>query len=337
MTAAGFALPFGLWFFAWLALGRFPVPDWPARRWPFFVAMEAPLAAGFAIFLWTNEAITGSPWKSPYEVYNEVYTPRHIYGFDNRARGEARLGPRVMASYDEWAVNLTPRLAIENVARRFVATWNWTLGIAPLAMGAAVFLFGVPTTDRRWWLIPTAIVSLHAVHVPYWFVGIMEWHYVFESGPLWLLMLAGATGALVAFCRDTARRWLPACWLLLVALTILPTFVSFDPVWPRSRLETAVEEVGFARARYAAFQKLVAEVVQRRPALVLVVPDSADVSMDFVNNDPPLDTEVLYGRLRPSTSVDDVMRNFPDRALYVFEPHFNVDDWRLVPLHKIAE
>jgi hypothetical protein len=124
-------------------------------------------------------------------------------------------------------------------------------------------------------------------------------------------------------------------WLLVAASALIPTCVPFEPVWPQSRLEAAVSEVGFARGRYALFQRLVDEAVSQRPALVLVVPDEADRSMDFVLNDPQLDADVLFGRFRRGqTNLVEVHRNFPDLALYLFEPHFNIDEWRLTPVPR---
>lgn len=333
MTAAGFAFPFGLWLLAWLLRERFPTPESPARRRHFVLAMAVPLAAGFVVLLVMNRAVTGSLWTSPYQLYTDTYTPRHVYGFNNRVRGEQHLGPRVMENYDQWAENLTPSLAVENVKKRAIATWQWTLGVIPLVCGAIVFVCAVPAGDRRWWLLPASILSLHAVHVPYWFVGIMNWHYVFETGPLWLLMFAGATQALVQYCRQSGRPLMTWWWSGFVAATLLPTFTSFAPVWERSRVEEAVAEVGFPRSRYQAFQNLVARTVGGKRALVLVVPDPADRSIDFVVNAPTLDVDVLIARERPGTTdIDAVRRDFPDRALYRFEARFNVNEWRVVPM-----
>src|SRR5690606_28082816 len=122
-------------------------------------------------------------WTTPYQLYTDIYTPRHVYGFDNVVRGEQRLGPKVIESYDKWTKNLTPALAVVNVRNRLLASWRWTLGVVPLAATAAVVLLLSlrGRLDRRWLLIAAAIISLHAVHVPYWYDGIMHYHYVFES------------------------------------------------------------------------------------------------------------------------------------------------------------
>ena len=48
---------------------------------------------------------------------HRIYTPRHIYGFNNVEMGRIRHGgPKVIENYDHWAENLTPGLAVKNVA-----------------------------------------------------------------------------------------------------------------------------------------------------------------------------------------------------------------------------
>src|SRR3972149_7963546 len=122
------------------------------------------------------------------------------------------LGPKVIDNYDRWAKNLTPRLAVRNTRDRLLAAWHWTFSIPMLAMAGIVFFGFLPGRDRRWWLVPAATISLFAMHVPYWFVGVMNWDYVFESGPLWLLMFAGATQWLFEAWGSAGGRALPVWW-----------------------------------------------------------------------------------------------------------------------------
>jgi len=329
MTAAGFGAPFGLVFFVWLC--RHNVSNGPPfRRYALLAAMVLPLALGGGVMLATNHAITGAAFTTPYQVYTDTYTPRHVYGFNNRERGEQRLGPRVIENYDRWAENLTPALAVENIKRRFTASLQWTLGLVPLAMGAVVFLVVVPRQDRRWWLIPAAIVSLHAVHVPYWFVGIMEWHYVFETAPLWILMFAGATGALLTSWRTTRQVLMRHWWYALVATSLFTAYVGFEPFWTHGRAIDEIHEIAFSRTRYQLLRSLVERDVHERPAILLIEHDPADRSIDFVVNTPDLKADVLYGRMRSGeTQLSQVQRAFPDRTCYVFRPSFQVQNWTL--------
>ncbi|MFG0335977.1 MAG: ArnT family glycosyltransferase, partial [Maioricimonas sp. JB049] len=119
MTAAGFGLPFGLWFaWWWLRGGQGEQARPRAERSLLALSLAVPLVAGFTALFAYSKAITGSALVTPYQLYTDVYTPRHVYGFNNVVRGEQKLGPKVLENYDRWAENLTPRLAAENVAVR---------------------------------------------------------------------------------------------------------------------------------------------------------------------------------------------------------------------------
>lgn len=219
MTAAGFAFPFGLWMAWWLV--RPARPSW-RERGAAVAAMGLPLAAGFVVLLVQNQAITGDWRTSPYQQYTDIYTPRHVYGFNNVVRGEKRLGPKVLDNYDRWAENLTPELAARNAFHRIVASGQWTLGLVPLVISLVAFCGLTRHEDPRWKWVAASVVSLHVAHIPYWFVGIMEWHYVFETAPLLLLITAGATGSLLKAWRDE-RRGAMAIWWAITLLTALAT------------------------------------------------------------------------------------------------------------------
>jgi Dolichyl-phosphate-mannose-protein mannosyltransferase len=354
MTAAGFGLPFGLWF-AWHVVGQAaglpkpnvgqaaslpkPTPNKAgtssalanvggpdsqprqASSLPYAVAaLAAPLLLGLAGLFFYNRAITGNGFVSPYQLYTDVYTPRHVYGFNNVKRGEQHAGPKVLDHYDRWANNLTPRLALANVKLRTAATARWTLGAVPLAMAAVVLvLAALWCVDRRWRLVAAAVLTLHAVHVPYWFTGIMNWHYVFETGPLLLLIFAVTSQQLFFVWKRSGRIAMPAWWATLVATAVLTNWLPFDPFWPVSRIEGGVQEVAFSRLHYAGFQRMIDEAVTDRPALVLIEPDPADRSIDYVYNDPDLSAPVIRGRYVPGkTDLAKVRAAFPNRALYVY-------------------
>lgn len=314
MTAASFGLPFGICFVSWIFLPRLA---WSMRqRLGYLLAMGIPLLFGFGILAVTNKAITDRYLVTPYELYTNTYTPRHVYGFNNRVRGEQHLGPRVIEGYDKWAQNLTPELATENVKNRLIASCQWTLGIVLLAMTTVVFFFVVPRGDRRWWLIPAAILSLHVAHVPYWFVGIMHWHYVFETGPLWLVMFAGCSACLVSRWYADRRYGMPLWLGLLTLATILPTYVPLSPWWETTRLEAAISEIAYPRQKYERFQQFTQRSSNGQPLLVLVEHDDADVSMDYVNNRPSLTGNILIGRyVSGKTEMSKVRASFPDRQI----------------------
>jgi hypothetical protein len=312
-----------------------------SRRLQFALLMSAPLLTAFAALYAYNRSITGDGLVSPYQLYTDVYTPRHVYGFNNVVRGEQRLGPKVLDNYDHWAENLTPALATRNVWRRLAWSLRWTLGVIPLLVGLVFFLVGRGLRGD-WWFILAAIVSLHAVHVPYWFEGIMGWHYVLESAPLWLLLFAGATATLVRWSRALGNVRLRLWWSGLIAVAVLVNLVTIplsesrDGSWLlwRARLDRAISEVRFPRVRYAAVRDRVDELRDGRPAVVLVLPDPADRSIDYVTNSPSLDASVLWARVpdreRSPAALRDISALFPERTPIVFDAH----SMRLEPLPR---
>ncbi len=322
-TAAGVGLPFGIWFAWWLLAGK----DAPvASRVRTALLLGGPLVLGWGVMAAYNSAITGHWWQSPYQLYTDHYTPRHVYGFDNAVRGARQQGltvlPIVTRNYDAWAENLTAGLAAKNVGYRLVASWRWTLGIVPLVWIclAAAGLLG--RQHVAWRLIAAAIVSLHAIHVPYWFDGIMHWHYVFESALLWLLLVAGSTGALIRIWQGMDRPWL-VVWLgALLSVAVVTNYVACPPFWSPA-MHNGIAEIRFPRRIYGHFRQQLQSRIRDLPALVLVVPDPADRHMDFVTNEPQLNSPILIGRYvreeLPADALQRIAQDFPDRHLYLFD------------------
>lgn len=322
MTAAGFGLPFGIWF-VWQLFRKSPrsAPAPLKVKLRATACLAAPLVLGLVLLFVYNRAITGDGLLSPYQLYTDTYTPRHVYGFNNVVRGEHRVGPRVMETYDRWAENLTPNLALRNEKERLASSARLTLGLIPLAMAGVVFLIALLwRIELRWRLVAASVVSLHAVHVPYWFVGIMGWHYVLETAPLLLLLFALTSRELAAVWTASGRIVMPIWWAALLASAVVTNWIPFDPFWSDSCVDSRVVEVAFARLRYEGFQRMLDQLVTRRPALVLIEADPADRSLDYVVNDPQLGAPILRARYRPGkTDLAQVRAAFPNRTLYFFD------------------
>ncbi|MFM9961095.1 MAG: ArnT family glycosyltransferase [Planctomycetaceae bacterium] len=296
--------------------------------WLHLLAMALPLTVGFVLLGIHNRAITGSVMTSPYQIFNDIYTPRHVYGFNNVVRGEQHLGPRVLDHYDRWAINLTPAVAVENTKNRLLASWQWTVGLVPLL--AAVIVFSVArrsasriatrsVSPQCWWLIFAAIVSLFVAHVPYWFDGIFHWHYVFETGPLWCLLLASATDTLSRAWLAAERPRMPIWWGMLIASSVVVNLIDFAPFWYPSKLQAGVEQIAFSRLKYQAFDELLRREVRHRPALVLIEADPSDRHIDYVVNEPSLAAELLRGRYPVANwPLEKIIAEFPNRSVYLF-------------------
>ena len=152
------------------------------------------------------------------------------------------------------------------------------------------------------------------------YAGIMGWHYVFESGPLWCLLVAGVTVGLWQVARRVGRPGLALAWTGLLLVSPMTSYQSFDPVWSPSRIGLAVGEVGFARKQHEEFRNRVRQRVKEDRALVLVDPDPADRHIDFVVNEPTLDAAVLVGRYVPKlVPLSEVLRTFPERRVFVYD------------------
>lgn len=329
MTAAGFGLPFGVWFVVWLIRcrrredGRIP---WPFRL-SRLAAMGGPILVGFAFLGYFNNAITGDSLLTPYDVFTETYTPRHAYGFNNVVRAEERIAygtaltKTTFENYDRWAVNLTPMVATRNVLARLLASLRDTLAIVPLLLAAFVFLSNAHRENPRWWLILAAIVSLHLAHVPYWFDGIAHWHYVFESGPLLLLLFARASQLLFRAWNSSGRGWMPVWWFGLIVVSLSTAYFSNTPFWPEGRIDQRVRQIAFSRWKYRQFHQLIDNRVHDPKALILIEHDPADRHIDYVSNEPNLqgDQQFLYGRFIPERmKLSEIVKAFPDRACYLY-------------------
>lgn len=339
MTAAGVALPFGIWILVWLFRNGLR-----ARRLAISIltGYGVPLLLGCGIILVHNKLITGKAFKTPYQLYTELLTPRHMYGFDNVKRAEPFLlenGHRILNHYDRWAVNLDAELAVKNVGTRFLASWQWTLGLSALIVSGCVVLASgfsrrteASPLPARWWLIPSAILTLHLVHVPYWYDGILHWHYVFESGVLWCLVAAAATWILIRAFAAMERPGMSLWWGAVLLVSVLVNNVAVSPFWHLSRVEAGTHEFAYGRMKQAGFRTLIERRVKDRPALVLTRHDPADRHNDYVSNHPALNSPILFGRLpvsgaagtsRLSDSEVRTIRNtaeaFPTRVIYVVD------------------
>ncbi|HUQ68889.1 MAG TPA: hypothetical protein VM165_05160, partial [Planctomycetaceae bacterium] len=230
---------------------------------------------------------------------------------------EQHLGPKVLEDYDRWAENLTPPLAWRNTLNRLIISGLWTLDLPLLAITAVLSVLGAITfRDRSAWLL-ASIVSLHAMHWPYWYVGIMGWHYVFETAPLWCLLFGNLSARLIAQWRTDRRVLLPTWWCGLLVIAWLGMFVPLSETWP-ARWMNGVVSIRYPRRQHAEFRRWLKQRIGDEPALVLVDAGSQNPHLDLVVNDAGVSGPLLLGRYRPGqTKLDDVARAFPDRVVYV--------------------
>ena len=246
-----------------------------------------------------------------------------------------------LQKYDEWATNLTPSGALDNVAKRLMASFQWTLARIPLLLGlllALPILWGRPATDQpatagtgkacdtvtcRWLvaLLFSAFVCLHLVHIPYWFDGILHWHYVFETAPL-LIMLATIGWATATEQMSTALGRVAPLWTCALILGgLLPGWIPLPMFQDTSKVAAAISEQSFSRVRMLQFQQQTQADSIRRPALILVDESASDPQLSYIINPPDYDSQVLVCRLPASAErLAEVKSAFADRTCYVFDP-----------------
>ena len=320
MTAAAVGLPFGVAVVVWLlqrpAMESGKQVD---RRWGTLLGLGLPLICGWGIMVWYHMDVTGNWRQSPYQLYTDVYTPRHVYGFNNVVRGEQKLGPKVIDSYDRWAENLTMELAFRNLLNRWIGSWLWTFDGLPLLICTIVMLAMLFRLDRRWTLLVLSVASLYLLHFPYWYVGIMGWHYVFESAPIWCLIFGGATHLLLNDWKTRGLGRLPFWWRLMLLISLQGVFLTNDGPG-KSRLQRGIQSLKYPRQRHAELRRWVEKRIQL-PALVLLdQKESVDSHLDLVVNEPGLTADLLLGRYRPGLDVNEIRRAFPGRNLYIASP-----------------
>lgn len=319
MTAFAFGLPFGAWFL-WKVLRTNRMDEKRGWQLKTVFAMGIPILLGFATMFVQNRAITGDGFVAPYQLFNEIYTPRHVYGFQNAADAAKPRNP-AFKHYDNWAENLDASLAMKNLRYRLTSSWQWTLGFLPLLLSFLLLPLLLYRGDSLWWLIVLAVMSLHLVHIPYWFDGIMHWHYVFETGPLWLLLLAGVSLKVKEVC-DSLNPWLFTGWMLFLVVSVLPSYWSVgkgDPLWFSSKLGLGVDEISMSRIDQKNFRERAKRIAGKDRILLLIEHDPTVQHIDYVVNDPSWDAQILYGRYRSDLYTDqEILKAFPKRKCYLY-------------------
>lgn len=322
LTAAGVALPLGLLWLTRCFHSRCRVHGCsPERRLAMAgtFGLGLPLLAGFAVMAHQNHAITGAYASTAYSAYTERFTPRHVYGFNNRVRGEQKLGPEILEHYDEWAENLTLSLAFQNLGRRLVSAWRYTLGLVPalIVCGCIAGTYRMLTTHSR--ALLGGILGLFAVYFPYWFDGIMHWHYVYESAPLWIVLAAVSLSVIARQAWSSHKKLVVVMGILLVAMSALDQVAPLAGLGP-TRLAVGVSELRFSKTKYKAMDAILREQVRQRPAVVAVIADPDDRHIDFVSNPARLDGEVIRVRyLSEQYPLIQFAKWFPGRSVYTVD------------------
>jgi hypothetical protein len=329
LTALAVCLPFAVAYLFWLVR--------QSREKQLASAMVStglfvtPIALGMGFMLVYNQATTGSMTTTPYSQYTEYYTPRHVFGFDNRVKGEEWIAKAkaenlpidVIENYDIWAENLDAKLAWTNLKNRVVSNLKWTWGPIPLVVALVVFVTLRYDNRSMAWLLLASAVLLYVVHIPYWFDGMFHYHYVYEAGPLLLIIAAVAIVDLVkAVSGRESKNWLIrpqwSAWLIgMFLIAWVTAHTSLDPLW-NSWLHQGIGNLQFARGEHAKMNKALDTL--QKPAVAIIRQKPEDRHLDYVINLPTLDGPVLRVRYLPEKCPPEkVAELFPRRYVYLVD------------------
>jgi hypothetical protein len=188
-----------------------------------------------------------------------------------------------------------------------------------LSLAGLFFLGTWPWQDPKLKLLFASIVCLHAAHMPYWLDGMLGYHYVFESGPLWLLIFGAVSVQWLQRARERGAWLFPCWWITLVGIAVVGNLVSIDRA-VASRLARGVAELTSPARGYQRFQQAVDGLPEDGPILILVRSGEEDLHVQFVRNLPPFDSRILVATDHPELYRDDALIElFPERRLFRYD------------------
>ena len=146
----------------------------------------------------------------------------------------------------------------------------------------------------------------------------MGWHYVFETAPLWAVVVGVVTSDFFRWCRESGRAAIRVWWIAMLITSLLVSWVSVPGLWS-ARFQRGQGEVNFSRLRYEEFN----HVVQSRitpPAIIFVRHNPEEVHIDYVTNTPELNGPILRARAPDKEfELRRAIALFPDRNAWLFD------------------
>ncbi|MCA1827096.1 MAG: hypothetical protein LC689_09180 [Myxococcales bacterium] len=278
------------------------------RSW---IAAAVVLAAGALITAATCRAMTGSWTTPPWAQYAREYMPFDGPGIGAvaRIRPERRLPNHLIGLFEGF---LRTRLAHTwpHLPAAFVERLRVVAALAPsdaALVFIAVALFWAP-------LWPASVFG------GVFFLAALTFHvgraaYYIEMAPsLILLSVAGAEMAVRAAVRLRSRP------VAIASLCLL----SLPALWTAARLGTDFSElmsrISERRSPYRFFEPVFNTLRAERAIVFIHYPDDWDMNYDLTYNDPDILHEPLVRALDLGVRNKELLRQFPDRPAYVFNP-----------------
>jgi 4-amino-4-deoxy-L-arabinose transferase-like glycosyltransferase len=278
-------------------------------------AFAIPLALSLALLLGYDRAITGSAFRTPWELYAERSQPEDRFGFYRGEPIEAReIGPGKRI-YNERVLypnrtRYTPPFAVRSLFSVRIPMSAWEAAPPAAFVFLAPLLLGLRGRGRRTALLALAFVGLlHAAYVFYWFPWGPYYH---EITPALLALLLLGARSLV----DRARAEFRGGPLLAAALLLL--LVGAQAV---SRLPFQIDFRREKASAHARFEGLVERRVPARSVLFIRYAANHNPDLDLVNNEPDLARaeRLLVHDLGEARNRAFREAHFPDRAPFHFD------------------
>lgn len=308
LTAVGLGIPFAVH-----SLYRMWRSTQPMAR-SNIAWMIAAFSLGPMLLAGYNAALTGSPIRSPYDVYMTTRTPSHQFGFFNKTRGQAQRSPTVFVAYDDWSEDLTPDKVPGLLAKRWTGLLTWSLGLAPGMILLVLTILRLPGRNGKSWLLALGCAGLTAAYAPYWFEGLLGFSYLAEALPFLCLLVAETA---LGNPRQVGERPSILCLGLAVIAVALNLGVHIPKLFdPGSDL--VAPRLDAADRERIANQFL--EKSKGRPILLLIDADPAkSLHSTMVFNRPGLDGPVVRA-WNIASAHERLFARFPNRDVYLLRP-----------------
>ncbi len=283
------------------------------RKWrvrPFLARVILPgflvLGLGVAWTLTYNHAVTGSPIKMPYRIYEANYGWTQLFLWQSAGEKPDYRHPIMDAAY------VCDKEATDALFQSFVQTVtikaNSAVGILKFFCGGAIIfvLLSIP-----WWLKKTRCQTAFLLLVPVFLGGMATpWayaHYCAPAAPLVILLLLASW---IELWRMT--RAMPALRVGLIVVVIV-----FQASWIYSELQ---RQNSIAQRTWAARRTAVAEQLIATPGRDLVFVNYSEThvpSHEWVYNDADIDaSEIVWARVMSDEDNRELMQYFNDRKVW---------------------
>lgn len=305
LTAGAFAIPLFIYWMTKVMKGKVEKPVSKAALG------LVPLLAAVLVYGFYNQSVTGHFFKAPFDLYADIHTPYHRYGFDQWLKHHNEsYGPRVDKYFNEYYHNHTLLTAFEFAGVRLAGFTEFLFG--SITLGAALLMYWFWSLRKKYSadiLIFSFWAALQAVHFPHFYPGIMSFgsNYLYEASGLVILSITNSV--LVRLNHPKVMEARKAVGLFLLGICI--TFSIFTMKEMHSH---------FLRGRAMKIwlaQQIAARGIDQA-VIFLRYPPHRNINFDLTENVPNLDSRIVFALDRGNENVK-LKPYFPYRDFYLWD------------------